>query len=207
MKKILEDKKILNKDEIHFLFIIYDNLFIKINGEKKYFEIGLQQGHSESPLLFDIYFEDFIKILEKGCNSLHVNIFFRIYADDIVIKVQSKSLTTMLRKYQKLSNEYNFILGINKCNILCDRNHKEIKHIKKEKLLNIEISNEYNYLGIMINNYGSINNHLNITRKKMKYITNKLYYIIKDFSFDKKYYLYQVYVRPYLIYIAPIIST
>ena len=41
LKRILEERKILQKDEIYFLFIIYDNMFYKVNEEKKYFERGL----------------------------------------------------------------------------------------------------------------------------------------------------------------------
>ena len=56
--------------------------------------------------------------------ELNIDIFYRIFADEIVIKLDAKSVPIFLRIYGKLCDKFNFILGIKKCKILCDRNHK-----------------------------------------------------------------------------------
>ena len=73
--------------------------------------------------------------------------------------------------------------------------------------MGIKIGKEYSYLGILIDNNGTIKPELKKIKKRVNYLINKLYYITKEYSFDKKYYLYMEYIRPYFIYVSYVLNT
>ena len=73
--------------------------------------------------------------------------------------------------------------------------------------MGIKIGKEYTYLGIKIDNNGTIKPELKKMKKRVNYLINKLYHITKEYSFDKKYYLYTVYIRPYFIYVSYVLNT
>ena len=83
--KILIDKNIINKEEVNLLKFLHNNLKIKIGNFSTYMERGLVQGSMISPFLFNIYFEDILKILKEKCD---INIY--AFADDLLLTTKDR---------------------------------------------------------------------------------------------------------------------
>lgn len=82
--QLLDDKKILDKDELAALKWIHSNLYISTGqGQKAYTNIGVPQGLRTSPMLFNIYIDQLVKQLnETEVRSI-------LFADDIAIVAEN----------------------------------------------------------------------------------------------------------------------
>ncbi len=78
--------------------------------------------------------------------------------------------------------------------------------IKKISIRDFPITKEYNYLGITINNCGSIDLHMRKIKKTTEYITNKLKWASIHCSLRKKILIWKCYVRPYFLYTLPLLD-
>ncbi len=66
---------------------------------------------------------------------------------------------------------------------------------------------EYCYLGVVINNSGSVQPQIAKIRTRSNYLRSSLWYFGKELSFQNAYLLWAIYIRPYFLYLAPVIAT
>ncbi len=82
----------------------------------------------------------------------------------MLIMTDARHITTILGELNELCAQYNLKINSKKSGIFCNRNHKQLDNILQTNLLNIPILKTYNYLGINIDNFGTINPHLTFLR-------------------------------------------
>lgn len=124
--------------------------------------IGLKQGCILSPILFILFVEDLIKILPGGIKIYDIIIKILLYADDMVILAESpESLQLMINRTADYCEKWNLSVNLNKSKIMVFRKGGKLKRTEKwfYKGVEIEIVNEYCYLGVTLTPSLSLNKH------------------------------------------------
>ena len=131
--------------------------------------------------------EDMIQELNRRCTDL--NLWYELYADDLVVCVNHKHLEQLLARLQETSTEYDLRINPKKCAIFAIKNHKKIDE-KKTKLHGIPVATEYCYLGITLNHSGSLEPHLDRIKQRSNYLRANMRYYTHDLSFQNQYLLW-----------------
>ena len=71
----------------------------------------------------------------------------------------------------------------------------------------IPVTDEYCYLGVTINHFRSMDAHLELVVQRSKYLRSHMRFYAQRLSFENQYLLWAVYVRPYFMYVAPLLNT
>ena len=158
--------KILEKEGYpqHLISVIrsiYKNTSIIIeNGSKRSEQIltnvGLRQGCSLSPTLFNIYINDILKewktLVDVGiklCDNIYVNTL--VFADDqIIIQENEENLQKSMYLLNKICQSYNFKMSVKKTKIMAFKGKDPIrsKIVIEDKIL--EQVSDFKYLGCEI---------------------------------------------------------
>jgi hypothetical protein len=81
----LEKKAIFPTAEVNFLRCLYNSLYFRVGAERIYLQHGMHQGSPISPVLFDVYMEEYMNALQTACRD--AGMWYKVYADDLVIIV------------------------------------------------------------------------------------------------------------------------
>ena len=99
--------------------------------------------------------EQLTTLCEKPVSGGHsFDFWHKLYADDLVLIVHYEHLETLMANLRKVSDDHELIINPKKCAVLAVRNHSKIA--LDAKLLDIPITTQYCYLGVTIDNCGSI---------------------------------------------------
>ena len=133
---------------------------------------GLREGENLSPLLFSLYVNDLTEFMqEANCEGVKLSsnteneliIFFKIillmYADDTVIFAhKKKDLQKSLNVYAQYCHRWKLTINTQKTKIICFGRKKKCKFfINNEE---IEIVDNFKYLGVTLNRNGRLINAL-----------------------------------------------
>jgi hypothetical protein len=86
------------------------------------------------------------------------------------------------------------------------KRHDKLRGAKID-LKGIPIVTEYCYLGVTVDNCGGLQQHLDRVRQRSSYLRSQMRYYACQLSFENQYLLWAVYVRPYFMYVAPLLET
>ena len=124
--------------------------------------IGVKQGCTLSPLLFNIFINDLHQIFDPACKPLNVNnwkVSSLSFADDLVLLSETGlGLQNSISKLESYCNEWGLKVNITKTKVVVfnksySKNIKKLYfHIDNEQ---IAVTNSYCYLGVDISNTGS----------------------------------------------------
>ena len=103
--------------------------------------------------MFNIYLEHVLDELVKKLNYGYI--WYRAYADDLVIIVKHILLRPTIRNLILVSEKYNLHLNAKKSNWLKIKNHKGTTYTIEETK-NIAQASRYTYLGVSIDQSGKI---------------------------------------------------
>ena len=118
-----------------------------------------------SPACFDIYMENFLKTVQERLPA-YFNFFYLAYADDLVFFIDLQHLATTLRIFKDTALEYSLNLNRSKSGIfLCKSNEEPVIPD-----IDIPFVQNYPYLGVLIDNYGSIKLHLGKIKQRSLYL-------------------------------------
>lgn len=142
------------------------NFAVKTDGKvSEYFKsnLGVKQGCTLSPLLFNLFIADLPLIFDHNCDPAILNdskLSCLMFADDLIIMSQSASgLQNSLNNLEKYCTEWGLEVNLSKTKILIftpsSRILKSVDFHYRGQI--IEIAREYCYLGINITLNGSFN--------------------------------------------------
>jgi len=103
--------------------------------------------------MFNIYLEHVLDELVKKLNFKYM--WYRAYADDLVIIVKHILLRPTIRNLISISEKYNLHLNAKKSNWIKIKKHKGTSYTLKETF-DIAQANRYTYLGVSIDQSGKI---------------------------------------------------
>ena len=159
--------------------------------------IGVAQGSTISPLLFNVYTEELYKEIEKHFIPVEDNLG---YADDTLVLCTSLSqLREVIKTIKQWSIENNLKLNESKSGIIefLPRAGKTTKILKLgDKFEGIPIVNSNKYLGLWLNQKLTMQPQLDHILKKTNFITIKLWPVLKKISLDYRKNLWTILVRP-----------
>jgi hypothetical protein len=202
--RALITKQILTTDEARFLERLHDCLYFKVGADERYhFRNGVHQGSPISPALFDIYMEDVMREICSSCTD--DNLWYKLYADDVVLVTSHDHLNSLLKALMDVSARYNLKINAKKSAVFTVKGHDKLT--SEHDLRGIPVVSEYNYLGVTVDDSGSLAAHLNRVKQRSSYLRSHLRYHACHLSFENQYLLWAVYVRPYFTYVAPLLET
>ena len=120
---------------------------------------GVRQGDSISPTLFALYLNEFakeIKQLNLGVKLGNVDVSILLYADDMVLLANNEhDLQIMLNKMHEWCHKWRLKVNISKSNIVHFRppRAKLTQFVFQYGDKNLEIVNEYKYLGVILDQH------------------------------------------------------
>jgi hypothetical protein len=154
---------------VDLLWDMYNKTELSINGVNFFKSSkGLIQGASLSPLLFDIYLDPLVKLIERG------GTFVRAFADDIVFILEDSSfLDSKLSDIFTWSRKFDIDVNPLKSGII--RIMKRAGKIKGiPNIMNIREVMEYKYLGIWLNQSLKFDKQISSMKKRCTVLWKKL---------------------------------
>lgn len=195
-------------DEVHYSIKTSDgctNMFSS--------KIGVKQGCILSPTLFSIYLNDMTKIFDYSCDPVTIDgvkVSSLLYADDIVLISESeKGLQSCLDKLYDYCSMWNLSVNIGKSKVMIFNKSGRLINSYRFSLNNqdLEISNEYKYLGIIFKpscSFAKANEYLcKKARKALFCIYKTLFSDRLNILINIK--LFDACVKPILLYCSEII--
>ena len=186
---------------------MYSNIKLKIrscNSYSEYFEvaIGLKQGEILSPLMFSIFIND-LDIHLRGDNAyIHLrgdnaytltadekNIILMLFADDMVIIGESpEKLQEKLNLLENYCNRWGLSVNTSKTKIMVFRKRGRLSLNLKwtYKGSQLDIVNEFNYLGTVFNHTGGFNRNADFLTGKGLKALNALIGNLKKYNLSPK---------------------
>lgn len=162
---------------------------------------GVKQGCLLSPLLFSLYINDLHEYLGGGIYIEELNIRLLLYADDIVILAEEvEVLQAMIDRLEKYCDDWNLEVNLTKSKIMVFRNGGRLASREKWffKGEEVEIVNEYNYLGMILTPKMVFSKHVlnrNGMAKGCINATWKSFLSKNHISMKTKYYLFEAVCR------------
>ncbi|XP_063436930.1 uncharacterized protein LOC134718363 [Mytilus trossulus] len=210
-----------------YMYKIIHNMYADIksclsyNGEKSdYFpsNIGLRQGENLSPFLFSLFLNDLEDYFCKGNLiglktisdaledelDIYVKLFAILYADDTVLMAESATeLNLLLEKFESYCDVWKMKVNVDKTKIMIFCNGRQPADLKfNYGNTELEIVNEFNYLGIYFSKNGSFKANKKHLAEKA---TRAMYEVIKKgrkhgLSISCQLDLFDKLVKPVLLY-------
>jgi hypothetical protein len=147
--------------------------------------------------------QEFINALMSGSNGLHW--WYKIYANDLVLIVHHSELEMALKQLRVTSIEFGLALNESKSAIFAVKRHTKLG--KEQSIDGFPIVKEYTYLGVLIDDRGSIEPHLAWLRQRAGYLRLNLSHFTRKLAFKNQFLLWLIYIRPYFLYVAPVVHT
>jgi hypothetical protein len=160
---------------------------------------GLAQGSKLSPILFNIFFNDFVDSCYTNVGNRGMEVL--LYADDVVIVAKSKrNMRSTLKKAQEHSRMNAYSFNVKKSVIMCNYAHDFC--INRVRLPSVE---SFKYLGVFFTMKGpdmkmQLNANFNSARKSLfgfKFLCGNGY---QGLTLVNKLGLYKSFIKPRLEY-------
>ena len=114
-------------------------------------------------------------------------------------------LNSLLTALYEVSANYNLKINPKKSAVFAVKGHQKLN--KGIDLRGIPVKSTYCYLGVTVDDCGSIEPHLDHIEKRSSYLRSNMSYYTRHLSFENQYLIWAVYIRPYLVYVAPLLET
>ena len=173
--------------------------------------IGVRQGCSLSPLLFNIFISDLTSSLDSGnCKPVELSskkLSHLLYADDLVIISESPSgLQSSLDALHKYCRKWKLSINTDKTKVVIFSNFRKSSNqsvpLFKIGENSIEVVEQYKYLGVIFSSNGSLNLGKALLEKKARRALFGLHSYLSDHSLPPicSLNLYQKIIQPIASY-------
>ena len=172
-------------------------------------DVGLLQGEIISPILFSLFLADletFLQIdADAGITLEQISIYLLMFADDAVIFSETvEGLQTSIDNLRQYCDKWNLTVNISKTKIVVFRKGGPLSQQERWTYGNeeIEIVNNFNYLGVVLSSGGSFIKATSTLSGKALKAANSLLQITKDkeVPVDVMFGLFDSFVTPILNY-------
>ena len=172
-------------------------------------DVGLLQGEVLLPILFSLFLNDIEMYLQAGANAgitlNQLSIYLLMFADDAVIFSETiEELQESLNNLKQYCDKWNLSVNIDKTKIVVFRKGEVLSQNETWTFDNneIEIVNNFNYLGVVLSSGGSYVKATNTLAGKALKAINSLMAITKEkeVPIDIILSLFDSFVRPILNY-------
>lgn len=172
---------------------------------------GVRQGCLLSPLLFALYINDIVEVLPSGIKIAETVIKCLLYADDLVVFAESpESLQLMINKLSEYCKTWDLVVNIAKTKAMIFRAGGG-RHCGNERWVlngeNIEVVNEFKYLGVLLTPQLNLKKHLQAKLKTSIYAINSTWKSLlgnKAVSHSVKYKVFEAAMRSIMTYGAQV---
>ena len=192
-------QNVLSNDELDFLKSLYSRTKITLGKASFCPNIGVAQGSTISPALFNIYCDDLYQKLILVSNGVDIEDLLS-YADDLCVLCASPSeLRRVIKLIKSWSKENNLELNAKKSGIVefTPRRGNQTKYLKvNSEFEGIPVLNEYRYLGLILDGKLTMTKQLELIDKKANFQVTKLWPILKIISLEERMNLWTILVRP-----------
>ncbi len=151
-------------------------------------------------------------LIQKMCVSLKCNKNERVqwrklhpHNQQSIFICRREEIESLLSTIYTVSEEFNLRINAKKCAIFAVRRQKRI--LSEADLRGIPVTNDYPYLGVIIDDSESIEPQLQWMQQRLKYVQAHIRYYVKHLSFENQMLLWQIYVKLYFTYTAPVVQT
>ncbi|KAL1124725.1 hypothetical protein AAG570_001348, partial [Ranatra chinensis] len=111
---------------------------------------GVKQGCGLSPLLFSFYANDLVDSLGGGVEINGKRISALLQDDLVLLAVHPSALQKMINRLEEYCGVWNLAINLRESKVVIFRKGRRIGDIELTYMKqNIEIVNEYNYLGVI----------------------------------------------------------
>ena len=194
--KIIENKKMLNENEMKLFKFIHSNIEIKVAGKSCKTSTGAPQGLFQK-LFWNIYLNSLLE--ELGIKNFKVF----AYADDLVIFIQNTcEIDEAIKTCFTWAENHNMKFNEKKSGLII-LNNKKFKNLSNIK--NIPLVNDYRYLGYEINRKCNLVTFMKWIRKKVFTIIPKIKFATDKLSLHKKRLILKTLIISNFDYIGPLI--
>jgi hypothetical protein len=140
---------------------------------------GVNQGSPISPALFNIYMEAVMTEVLRWCAGFQI--WCKLYANDVIITVSHQNLEHFLAILHDVSDDFDLIINL-KYNIFAVKKHSKIDETLDLK--GIPVVQEYTYLGVTMDDSGSLWPQLDKINKRSNYLRSNIRYYTHYLSFE-----------------------
>ena len=171
--------------------------------------VGLFQGEITSPILFSLFINDIELSLQNGINAgmtlEQISIYLLLFADDAVLFSETQEgLQESLYNLEAYCDKWNLTVNIEKTKVMVFRKGGSISKAFKwtYKGQELEIVNNFNYLGIVMSSGGSFVPATNTLYGKALKAMHSLFNLTKDMNvpINIMFNLFDAYVSSILNY-------
>ena len=173
--EIMLKKNILPPEEIEFLKILHDNLYFVGKDKRRVFlQNGVHQGSPISPALFNIYIEEVMARIRE--DLIDRNMWYKLYADDLVIIIKHRDIHDLLRSLRHLSADFSLNINEKKSGIFLNQ-----KRLSPEESFidGFPVIGSYPYLGVALNYKGNLKPQMTVIKRRADYLIRAMKYVAK----------------------------
>lgn len=194
---------ILTPEEIEFQRCIYDKLVIQHGDHYFRPNIGVAQGSTISPALFNIYVEPLLRELSAIISN--EDIF--AYADDVMFICDNlERLEKCIKVLENWSSLNNMVINRKKSAIMefMHRRSKKPTLTINSTLYNYPVTDKYKFLGTWLNCKLTLDDQMRHIAKKTYFLRSRLNVVLQNASLDYRKNLWQIFVVPMYEFCAPL---
>ena len=197
---------ILAKEEIEFIQTIYKKTCLKLGTEPFHPNVGVAQGSTISPALFNIYLEPLLKEIHETCGIDVLDIF--AYADDVLFICDTwEQLDKCVETLESWAKDNNLKINHSKSEIVMfqSRMGRPI-NLNRKIHKNNPLLNEYKYLGCILDRKLTLKPQMSHIRSRAESLTRKLYPVLCNASLGYRQNLWQAFILPLFEFTLPLLE-
>ncbi len=133
------------------------------------------------------------------------SLWYLLYADDLVFICDHSDVQHTIVELRRTSLDFGLRLNEAKSGVFAVGGHEKLGLVGAVE--GIPVLNQYRYLGVLVDDRGTIHPHLTALKARSRYLCGVTWSFARELSFANQVLLWQVYLLPYFCYVSPALHT